>query len=94
MRYDLVVPEIHVERQLIVNAMHPESGHVADNAFQRASNDELCRQKIREDPERMALLLIPAILQHLCAYGSDMFRPVSSPILAFNHLYPWEGYFR
>ena len=62
MRYDLVVPKIHVERQFIVDAMYPESGHIADNTFQRAGNDELCRQEIRENPERISRLLVLIVL--------------------------------
>ena len=40
------------------------------------------------------LVFIPAVLQHLCAYVSETFSPVSGLIFALSHWYPCDGYFK
>ena len=51
MSNDLVIPEIHVQSQLIIDTVCPERCHITDNAFQGTIDYELRRQQIREYPE-------------------------------------------
>jgi hypothetical protein len=62
MRHDLIVPQVHVQRQFVVDAMHPERCHVADDTLQRPVDGEPCRQQVRKNPERIAWLLVAIVL--------------------------------
>ena len=62
MGHDLIIPEIHIQRQLIVDTVHPECCHITDDAFQRPVNNQLGRQQVREYPERIAWFLILIVL--------------------------------
>lgn len=75
---DLIVPKIHVQCRFIIRILHIENCHVTDNALQRPANLEFGYQRVWKYFGRFtrffvlvvlcfALLLIPAVLQHLCA---------------------------
>ena len=59
---NLIVPEVHVQGQLIVDALDTERGHVADNALKRPVNAEFCGKQIREYSSRIAWFLILVVL--------------------------------
>ena len=62
MRKNLVVPEIHVQRQFVVCAFHIESRHIAYDALHRPVNLHFGQQKIRENPGGFPGLLVPVVL--------------------------------
>lgn len=55
---NLVVPEIHVQRKLIVNTLHIESCHVIDNALQWPVNLYFGHEQVRICLERVTGLLV------------------------------------
>ncbi len=59
---DLVVPQIHIQRQLIIYALHIESRHVADDALKRPVDSQFCHKQIREYTARIARLFVPVML--------------------------------
>lgn len=59
---NLIVPEVHVQGQLIVDTLDTERGHVADNALKWPVNAEFCGKQIREYSSRIAWLLILVVL--------------------------------
>lgn len=55
---DLVVPEIHVQRKPIINALHIESCHITDDTLQWPVNLHLGHKQVRIDLERVSGLLV------------------------------------
>ena len=55
---DLVVPKIHIEGQLIIDAIDIESRHVADNTLKRTVNLQLGKEQIGEDTTGFAGLAV------------------------------------
>ncbi len=47
MAEDLVVLQIHKQRQLVIDAFYIESCHIADNTLQWLVNIHLCKKQIR-----------------------------------------------
>ena len=62
MAHNLVVPKIHVQRQLIVNALNIEYGHVTDNALQWSVYIETGRYEIWKYSSRFARFSILVML--------------------------------
>ena len=59
---NLVIPEIHVQSQLVIDTVHPERRHITDSAFQGTIDYEFRCQQIREYPEWIAWFLILIVL--------------------------------
>ena len=59
---DLIVPEIHVQGQLVIDAFHIKSGHVAYNALQWSVNLYFGQEQIGEHMGRIARLFVPVML--------------------------------
>ena len=54
----LIVPEIHVQRQLVVGTFHVKGGHIAYDALHWTVYVEPGKQQIRKCLKRIAWLLI------------------------------------
>ena len=62
MRDDFIVPEIHVQRQFVVCALHIEGRHIAYDALHRPVDPHFGQQKIREDPGGFPGLPVSVVL--------------------------------
>ena len=58
----LVVPQIHVQCELIVGAFYIEGGHIAHNAFHRSVDVDAGKEQIRKRLKRVSWLLILIVL--------------------------------
>lgn len=63
MAYNLVVPQIHVQRQFIIHSLHIEHCHVADDALQRPVDLDFRKKQVREDAVRVSGLLVLVMLR-------------------------------
>ena len=59
----LVVPQVHVQRQLIVDALHIACRHITDDALHRPIHIDLGEQQVRVDPARFSGLLIAIVVR-------------------------------
>ena len=64
MNNNLIVPQVHVERQFIVYAFYKERRHVAYDALQRTVNIEFRQEQIRIRPVQFSCLFV-TIMLHL-----------------------------
>lgn len=60
---DLVVAEVYVQRKLIINTLHIESRHVADNTLQRSVNLHLDHEQVWIYLGRASKLLVFIVLR-------------------------------
>lgn len=60
---NLVVPQIHVQRQLIVDTLYIECRHVADDALERAIHIDLGEQQVGINPARLSRLFIVIVFR-------------------------------
>ena len=60
---DLVVPQVHVQRQLIVAALHIECRHITDDALHRPIHIDLGEQQVGVDPAQLSGFLIAIVVR-------------------------------
>ena len=60
---DLVVPQIHVQCQFVIYALHRERRHVTDNALKRLVDTQFCHKQIGKNTSWIAWLFILVMLR-------------------------------
>ena len=68
---DLIIPEIHIQGEFVIDALHIESRHVTHNALQRPIDLHLRQKQIGKYAVRIAWFLVSVMLGF--ALGSRLF---------------------
>ena len=66
---NLVVPQIHVERQFVIYTVYTKCGHIADDALKRLVDLQLCHEQIGINTTRISRFLVLVMFRLAFDFG-------------------------